>query len=54
MSNALINASVISFCSLLPFRQHQDMLTASNAMSGSVDCSSSINAPHEHFDPTRI
>jgi transposase InsO family protein len=52
ISNALIKARVISFSSLLPFRHHHNTLAASNAMSDSVDCSSSINAPHEYFDPT--
>jgi len=52
ISNALIKARVISCSSLLPFGHHHDLLAASNAMSDSADCSSSINAPHEYFDPT--
>jgi hypothetical protein len=30
------------------------MQIASNVTSASADCSSSINAPHEYFDPTGI
>jgi hypothetical protein len=49
-SNALTNAKAISYSFLLPFRHHHDMLLASNVTRASVDCSSSINAPHEYFD----
>src|SRR5207249_4782005 len=39
---------------LFSSRRDHDIQVASNVMSDSADCSSSINAPHECFDPTAI
>jgi hypothetical protein len=52
ISNARTKAKEISCSSLLPSRHYHDMRVASNVMSDSADCSSSINARHEYFDHT--
>jgi len=51
ISNALTKAKAISSSSL-PLFPHHPTLVAANATSGSVDCSNSINEPHEYFGPT--
>jgi hypothetical protein len=54
-SNARTKAKAINCSSLPPFRHHHDTMVASvpyNVTSASAVCSSSINAPHEYFDPT--
>jgi hypothetical protein len=53
ISNALTRAKAIS-CSSLPPSDHFRMLFASNVANALAVCSSSINVPHEYFDPTGL